>query len=109
MKDNTFVNVMVGDVQLNRSFKENDSCMYIKTPGYDKLDVVFNSMGLDFYELKKLIAEGAQKALGMKLALNLGANAKNKYDAKYLEQMQNAYEPLMKARDAVFLTYKGET
>ena len=109
MKDNTFVDVMLGDVQLNRTFKENDSCMYIKMPGYDKLATVFNSMGLDFLELKKLIMEGAQKALGMKLALNLGANSKNKYDSKYLEQMQNAYEPLMKARDAVFLTYKGET
>ena len=109
MKDNTFVNVMVGDVTLNRSFKENDSCIFIKTPGYDRLKVVFDSMGLDFLALKELIMEGAQKALGMKLALNLGANSKNKYDAKYLEQMQNAYEPLMKARDAVFLTYKGET
>lgn len=109
MKDNTFVNVTVGDVQLNRSFKENDSCMYIKTPGYDKLLTVFNSMGLDFLELKELIMEGAQKALGMKLALNLGANSKNKYDQKYLEQLNNAYKPLMEARDAVFLTYKGET
>lgn len=109
MKDNTFVNVTVGDVQLNRSFKENDSCMYIKTPGYDKLLTVFNSMGLDFLELKELIMEGAQKALGMKLALNLGANSKNKYDQKYLEQLNTAYKPLMEARDAVFLTYKGET
>ena len=109
MKENTFVNVMVGDVQLNRTFKENDSCMYIKTPNYDKLDAVFTSMGLDFLELKKLIMEGAQKALGMKLSLNLGAQAKNKYDSRYLAQMQEAYEPLMKARDAVFLTYKGET
>lgn len=109
MKENTFVNVMVGNVQLNRTFKENDSCMYIKTPNYDKLDSVFQAMGVDFLELKKLIMEGAQKALGMKLALNLGAQAKNKYDARYLAQMQEAYEPLMKARDAVFLTYKGET
>lgn len=109
MKDNTFINVVIGDVQLNRTFKENDSCIYLKMPGYEQLDIVFQQMGLDFGELKLLIKEGAQKALGMKLALNLGANAKNKYDSKYLEQLQTAYEPLMKARDAVFLTYKGET
>lgn len=109
MKDNTFINVAVGSVTLNRSFKENDSCIYLKTPGYENLLMVFDQMGLDFGELKALIAEGAQKALGMKLNLNLGANAKNKYDSKYLDQLQTAYKPLMEARDAVFLTYKGES
>lgn len=109
MKDNTFTNVMIGDVTLNRTFKENDSCMFIQTPGYDNLNLIFSQMGADFLELKNLIMEGAQKALGMKLALNLGAQAKNKYDEKYLSAMQQAYEPLMKSRDAVFVTYKGET
>lgn len=109
MKDNVFADVMVGSVQMNRTFKENDSCMYIRTPGYDRLDTVFSSMGLDFLELKNLIMEGAQKALGMKLSLTLNANSKNKYDKEYLQQMQKAYEPLMKARDAVFVNYKGET
>lgn len=108
MKDNTFINVMIGNVTLNRTFKENDSCMFIQTPGYDRLNAIFSEMGADFLELKKLIMEGANKALGMKLNLNLGAQAKNKYDQKYLTAMQTAYEPLMKARDAVFVTYKGE-
>lgn len=109
MKDNTFVDVTIGTVTLNRTFKENESCMYFTTPNYDKVMAVIQSMGLDFLELKNLIYEGAQKALGMKLALNLGAQAKNKYDAKFLKQIQDAYDPLMKARDAVFVTYKGES
>lgn len=108
MKDNTFINVVVGDVTLNRSFKENDSCMYIKTPNFNSVLAVFSSMGLDFKELKELIMEGAQKALGMKLSLNLASQAKNKYDTEYLQKMQEAYKPLMRARDAVFVTYKGE-
>lgn len=108
MKDNTFINVVVGDVTLNRSFKENDSCMYLKTPNFNSVIAVFSSMGLDFMELKELIMEGAQKALGMKLSLNLASQAKNKYDTEYLQKMQEAYKPLMRARDAVFVTYKGE-
>lgn len=109
MKDNTFTDVVVGDITLNRSFKENDSCMFIQIPQFDNVKAVFNSMGVDFLELKKLVYEGAQKALGMKLNLNLGAQAKNKYDDKYIQKIQTAYEPLMKARDAVFVSYKGET
>lgn len=108
MKENTFTNVVLGTTTLNRSFKENDSCIFIKTPNYDRVKLALESMGVDFLELKKLIYEGAQKALGMKLALNLGAQAKNKYDSKYIRQIQTAYDPLMKARDAVFVTYKGE-
>lgn len=109
MKDNTFVNVVLGSTTLNRSFKENDSCMYIKIPNYENVEATIMEMGTDFQSLKELLYEGAQKALGMKLALNLGAQAKNKYDEKYLEAMQQAYKPLMQARDAVFITYKGET
>ena len=109
MKDNTFVNVVLGTTTLNRTFKENDSCMYIKFPNYQNVEATIIEMGGDYNELKQMIYEGAQKALGMKLALNLGAQAKNKYDEKYLEAMQNAYRPLMQARDAVFITYKGET
>ena len=108
MKDNTFIQVVIGQTTLNRSFKENDSCIYIKTPNFQNVLAVFKGMGLDFHELKELIMEGAQKALGMKLALNLASQAKNKYDAEYLAKMQEAYKPLMKARDAVFVTYKGE-
>lgn len=110
MRDNTFINVMIGDVQINRTFKENDSCMFIKAPGhYERLMTIADQMGVDFRELKELIMEGAQKALGMKLSLNLGANAKNKFDQTYLNQLNTAYKPLMEARDAVFITYKGET
>lgn len=109
MKENTFVNVEIGNTLLNRSFKENETCMFIKTPNYGNVDeVVLKTMGKDFGELKKLIQEGAEKALGMKLSLNLGAQAKNKYDDKYISKMQEVYNPLMKARDAVFITYKGE-
>lgn len=109
MKDNTFTNVVIGDITLNRTFKENDTCMFLQTPNFDKVMFAFENMGADFLELKKLIYEGAQKALGMKLCLNLGAQAKNKYDATYIAQIQRAYDPLMKARDAVFVNYKGES
>lgn len=108
MKDNTFIDVVIGNTTLNRTFKENDSCMYIKTPNYQNVSAVFTNMGYDFTELKNMIYEGAQKALGMKLNLNLGAQAKNKYDDKYIERIQRVYDPLMKRRDAVFVTYKGE-
>lgn len=109
MKDNTFINVVIGDVMLNRTFKENDSCMFIVTPNFNNVLDVFTAMGKDFLELKDLIMEGAQKALGMKLALNLASQAKNKYDSEYLNKIQEAYRPLMKARDGVFVTYKGES
>lgn len=109
MKDNVFTNVVVGTITLNRTFKENETCMFIQTPHFDKVRAVFSEMGYDYMNLKELVYEGAQKALGMKLALNLGAQSKNKYDAQYLSQIQKAYDPLMKARDAVFVTYKGET
>lgn len=109
MKDNTFINVVIGQTTLNRTFKENDSCIYIKTPNFNKVLATFQDMGTDFYALKELVYEGAQKALGMKLNLNLGAMPKNKYDDKYIKEMQKVYKPLMKERDAVFVTYKGET
>lgn len=109
MKDNTFINVVIGDITLTRTFKENDTCMFIQMPRFSEVKAVFDAMGIDFLELKKLVYEGAQKALGMKLNLNLGAQAKNKYDDKYIQKIQTAYEPLMKARDAVFVSYKGET
>ena len=109
MKDNTFVDVVIGQTTLNRSFKENDSCMYIKTPQYDNMELILQSMSSDFQNLRELIYEGAQKALGMKLALNLNAQAKNKYDEKVIAKLQKIYEPLMSAKNAVFVTYKGET
>ena len=109
MKDNTFINVVIGQTTLNRTFKENDSCIYIKTPNFNRVLATFQDMGADFYALKELIYEGAQKALGMKLNLNLGAMPKNKYDDKYIKEMQKVYKPLMRERDAVFVTYKGET
>ena len=108
MKDNTFVDVVIGDTTLNRSFKENDSCMYIKTPQYENMDLILNSMSTDFDNLRTMIYEGAQKALGTKYSLNLNAQAKNKYDDKYVAKIQKIYEPLMRKRDAVFVTYKGE-
>lgn len=108
MKDNTFVDVVVGTTTLNRSFKENDSCIYLKTPNYADVLAIFNQMANDFRDLKKLIEEGANKALGMKLSLNLSATAKNKYDEKTIARLQRIYEPLMNARNAVFITYKGE-
>lgn len=110
MKDNTFTNVVIGTTTLNRTFKENDSAMLIKTPNYDDVDIaVFNAMGGDFLELKELVKRGAKKALGMKLALGLGAQPKNKYDEQYIKAMQKVYSPLMEADNAVFVTYKGET
>ena len=109
MKDNTFTNVVIGNVTLNRSFKENDSCMFIKTPHYDQVVDVFEMMGADFRELKQMIYEGAQKALGMKLVLSMQGQNKNKFDAKAIANLQKTYEPLMRARDAVFLTFTGET
>ena len=108
MKDNTFINVMIGDVTLNRTFKENDTCMFIKAPQNDSVDMIFNSMANDFQTLKNLISEGADKALGMKLSLTLSAQAKNKYDKKTIRAIQDVYQPLMSARNGVFITYKGE-
>ena len=108
MKDNTFVDVVVGTTTLNRSFKENDSCMYIKTPQYQNMELILSSMASDFETLRNLIYEGAEKALGMKLALSLNAQAKNKYDEDYIRRLQRIYEPLMRAKNAVFITYKGE-
>lgn len=109
MKDNTFVDVRVGNINFNRSFKENYSCMYIKTPKYENMELIFASMASDFQVLRELIYEGAYKALGMKLSLNLNAQAKNKYDEDYIKKLQKVYEPLMKAPNAVFVTYKGES
>ena len=108
MKDNVFTDVMIGDITLNRTFKENDTCMYIKAPQNDNVDSIFASMAADFQTLKDLISEGADKALGMKLSLTLSAQAKNKYDKKTLKAIQDVYQPLMSSRNGVFITYKGE-
>lgn len=108
MKDNVFTDVTIGDITLNRTFKENDTCMYIKAPQNDNVDAIFSSMASDFQTLKDLISEGADKALGMKLSLTLSAQAKNKYDKKTLRAIQEVYQPLMSSRNAVFITYKGE-
>lgn len=108
MKENTFINVKIGDITLNRSFKENETCMYVKAPRHEEIEQIMESMASDFQNLRELIYEGANKALGMKLALGLNAQAKNKYDDKYLAKLQKAYEPLMKAPNAVFVYYKGE-
>ena len=108
MKDNTFTNVVIGTTTLNRSFKENETCMYIKTPQYENMELILASMGRDFQVLRDLIYEGADKALGMKLTLSLNAQAKNKYDEEYIKRLQRIYEPLMRSRNAVFITYKGE-
>lgn len=108
MKDNTFINVRIGNITLNRTFRENRDCMFIKAPQNEMVDLIFKSMAQDYMSLKELISEGADKALGMKLSLNLGAQAKNKYDAKFIKQLQEVYKPLMNSRNAVFVTYKGE-
>lgn len=108
LKPNTFINVRVGTTQFNRTFKENESCMYIKTPQNGREENIHNQMALDYIELKKLILEGADKALGMKLALDTKAQGKNLYDKDYLKKVQEAYEPLMQKRNAVFVTYNGQ-
>lgn len=108
MKDNTFIDVVIGDITLNRTFKENKDCIYMKAPQNENVDLVFESMVHDYEKIMKMITEGAEKALGMKLNLNLGAQAKNRYDSKFISEMQKVYRPLMRSRDAVFITYKGE-
>lgn len=109
MKNNTFINVRIGDVTLNRTFKENDSCMYIKSPQNKEVDKQLQAMSSDYNELKKLVSKGANKALGMKLNLNINTQAKNSYDDDYMMKMQKTYSKLFNQDNAVFVTYKGET
>ncbi len=108
LKDNTFTDIQIGQERLNRTFKENKNCVLIRTPLSGNQET-FGTMESDYNELKALIRKGANKALGMKLNLNLAALPKNKYDADYLKKMQAVYNPLMDSRNAVFITYKGET
>lgn len=108
MKDNTFINVRIGDVTLAKSFKENSNCLYIKAPQNDYVDAIHKKMASDYMNLKELIEEGADKALGMKLNLTLTAQGKNKTDEEYAKKMQESFEKRMKNRNALFVTYKGE-
>lgn len=108
MKENTFTNVTVGDTTLHRTFKENQNCMYIKAPQRKGLNLELDSMANDYKFLKELVNKGACKALGSKYNLSLPGTAKNKYDAKYVKDMQKVYVPLMEKDDAVFITYQGE-
>lgn len=109
MKNNTFINVCIGDIKLNRTFKENDSCMLIKAPQNDSVKSIMSAMASDYMELKALVKKGANKALGMKLNLNINAQPKNTYDENYMKKMQTMYKQQFENSDALFVTYKGET
>lgn len=109
MKDNTFINVMIGDITLSRTFKENSSCIFIKAPQDDRIDKIHAAMAADYMNLKELIEEGADKALGMKLNLTLNAQGKNKFDEEYANKISSDFEKRMKNRNSLFVTYKGET
>lgn len=109
MRNNTFVNVVIENESLNRSFKENSTAMYIRYPKSQQLDALLNSMQSEYTELKKLIKKGALKAMGTKYNLNVTSQAKLESMTEYLKKTQEAYGPLMDADNAVFVTYKGET
>lgn len=109
MKNNTFINVQIGDVIFNRTFKENDTCMFIKAPQNAAVKSILSSMASDYMTLKELVTKGANKALGMKLNLNINAQPKNSYDEEYMNAMQKMYQKLFDNPNAVFVTYKGET
>lgn len=109
MRNNTFVNVVIENESLNRSFKENSTAMYIRYPKSSQLDTLLNSMQSEYVELKKLIKKGALKAMGTKYNLNVTSQAKLESITEYLKKVQESYGPLMDADNAVFVTYKGET
>lgn len=109
MKANTFTSVQIGNVILNRTYKENSTCMYIKAPQNSMASSIHQAMASDYMELKKLVDEGADKALGMKLNLTLNAQGKNKNNEDIQERLQSDFEKRMKNRNSLFLTYKGET
>lgn len=110
LKDNTFTNVIIGDsgVPLNRTFKENHSCIYIKLAKNPNIENIFVTMENEYALIKDLVYKGARKAMGMKLELKLTANAKNKYDDDYLRAMNVAYSRLMEKENSLFITYNGE-
>lgn len=109
MKDNTFINVTVGNTMLNRSFKENSSCIYIKAPQDNRIDYIHKLMANDYMNLKELIEEGADKALGMKMNLTLNAQGKEKFSQEYARKLQEDFTQRMNNRNSLFVTYKGET
>lgn len=110
LRNNTFVNVTVDDksTTLNRSFKENNDCIYIKMPKNPNIEATFSSMNSEYEQIKKLISTGAKKAMGMKLELRLTATAKKMYDEKYLTKMNEQYQKLMEKENALFISYNGE-
>ena len=107
MKPNTFVSVQIGTEMLNRSFKEGQSALMFKMRHMD--EGVFELMNADYAESKALMYKGALKAMGTKYALNTKAQGMNRTDPKFLQKLQEAYEPLMEKPNAVFVTYNGET
>lgn len=109
MKDNTFTNVVIGDTTLTRTFKENSSCIFIKAPQNGSVDVIQKYMANDYMNLKELIEEGADKALGMKMNLTLNAQGKGKFEEDTAKRLQEDFEKRMKNRNSLFVTYKGET
>ena len=110
LRNNTFIDVTVDDtgITLNRSFRENRDCIYIKMPKNPNVEAIFSAMASEYAQIKKLISTGAKKAMGMKLELRLTATAKNKYDEQYLTKMNEQYQKLMEKENALFISYNGE-
>lgn len=108
IKENTFVNVMVDTVMLNKTFKENKNCMFIKLPKLNNIYSNIATLEYEMNELKGLVNKGAKKALGAKYSLQTNAQGKNSTDKEYIDKLQSIYTPLMEKENAVFLTLKGE-
>lgn len=111
IKNSTFTNIMVGEYgsPLIRSFTENRDCIYVKLPLNKNVDRIFEMMNKNYGEILALVKKGARKAMGMKLDLQLDANAKNKYDEQTLRALNDTYTKLMEKENALFISYKGET
>lgn len=106
---NTFVNVTIGNAQLNRSFKEGVNAIYIKYQFNDVTNSSLSSMISDYNTFKSMIIAGAEKAMGTKLNLAVESIGKNLTYDEFLERTKKQYREELNKANSVIVTFKGET
>lgn len=110
MKQNTFVNVTVGNVTMtNKAFKEGDSAFLLKLPLCGRTKSAMASMQQDYNNLKDVVLKGAYKAMGTKYNLDMSAvKLGNKLDQKFIDNTTKGYISAMEKPNSVFITFNGE-
>lgn len=110
LKQNTFVNVQIGNTVLtSRSFKEGESAILFRLPTNDYTKMAIGNMQADYKNLKDVVLKGAYKAMGTKYNLDMSAvKSGNLKDANFITNTVSQYTRAMEQPNSVFVTFSGE-